>query len=90
MVGSALQAASRYETWLITRGDQQEEEIRDYLAKHGPIPNLHVEFLACPGFPKQAAHVGGRLWLAYGDGHSPSTRARKSCTPLTTSICFTR
>ncbi len=61
----ACEAARRYETWVITRGDHQAEEIRQHLAEHGPITNLHFEFLPCPGFPPRPVHVGGRLWLAY-------------------------
>lgn len=61
----ALQAARRYETCVITRGDSQEGEIRDFLAKHGPIANLRFEFLPCPGFGGHTLHVGGRRWIAY-------------------------
>ncbi|HEY4309386.1 MAG TPA: glycosyltransferase [Pirellulales bacterium] len=63
----ALQAALRYDTWVITHGGPQEYEIRDYLAAHEPIPNLHFEFVPCAAFDKHPVHVGGRLWLAYHD-----------------------
>ncbi len=62
----ALQAAHRYETCVITRGDDQEREIRDYLAQHGPIANLRFEFLSCEGFGGHPVHVGGRRWIGYG------------------------
>lgn len=61
----ALQAARRYETCVVTRGDDQEREIREYLARHGAIPNLRFEFLSCPGFGGHPVHVGGRRWMAY-------------------------
>jgi len=61
----ALEAAKHYDTTVITGGNQQETEIRAWLAANPPILGLRFEFLACDAFTKYPTHVGGKLWLAY-------------------------
>ena len=85
----ALQAARRYETCVITRGDA-ETEIRDFLAKHGQIANLRFEFLPCVGFGGHPVHVGGRRWIAYGKWQRAVFARLRNCTRRSPSTCFIR
>jgi glycosyltransferase involved in cell wall biosynthesis len=44
----AVQAARRFETWVICEKEQSEPDVRRYLAEHGPLENLHFEFVPRP------------------------------------------
>jgi len=61
----ALEAAKLFDTTLITLGGPQEAEINAWLAEHGPVQGLRIEFIPCEAFKKYPTHVGGRLWIAY-------------------------
>jgi glycosyltransferase involved in cell wall biosynthesis/peptidoglycan/xylan/chitin deacetylase (PgdA/CDA1 family) len=61
----ALEAAKLFDTTLITLGGAQQAEINAWLAVHGPVHGLRIEFIPCDAFKKYPTHVGGRLWIAY-------------------------
>lgn len=61
----ALGAAAAYDTWVICEGRESRPDIERYLAEHGPIANLHVEFVSLTPWQHALTRVPGLYYLAY-------------------------
>ncbi len=70
----AVQAARFHDTWVICEEHQFGTEIREYLAKHGPVPGLHFEFLPMSPLELRLAGTGVLYYVAYNLWHRRAAR----------------
>jgi glycosyltransferase involved in cell wall biosynthesis/peptidoglycan/xylan/chitin deacetylase (PgdA/CDA1 family) len=60
----ALEAAQRYDTWVLVADNFYADNIRHHLAEHGEIANLHFAFVPHCRVHKWLSHVPGGSFLA--------------------------
>lgn len=65
----ALQAAQRYDTWVIVEGVKYGPPVKQYLEQHGPIPGLTFLFLPRDGWIRKIGSVPGLSYLSYNLWH---------------------
>lgn len=82
----AIQSAKAFPTWVICNEAENRESIERYLAQHGPIENLHFEFISSgTSLERQLRQTPGCYYFAYNLWHR---RAFKIATKLHEKVRF--